>query len=306
LIDYHTRRYFVDDDPEITDAEFDALVAELTASRPPPGGGPSRLADPDSGGWRPAAVHRGQASHADDVAGQDDQLRGAAGLGQADGPVHLGRRGLHLRAQDRRAGHEPALRGWPHLFGPPPGATARSARTSRPTSSPSASHPPRTAGPPPRRRRGARARSTCRSPPSRSSTGGRWPGARVHQPRNAARDRCARRIPAVTASASWGSGPTSWGRSRAARSSPATAETLEWMRSAGFPVNPHIRFCTVSRKSTNTAGDWLRAAPHARLRDRRHGHQGRRPGAAPELGATSKAPRWAIAYKFPPRRRPPC
>ena len=31
LIEYHTRRYFVDDDPEITDAEFDALVAELTA-----------------------------------------------------------------------------------------------------------------------------------------------------------------------------------------------------------------------------------------------------------------------------------
>ncbi|MBV9659742.1 MAG: NAD-dependent DNA ligase LigA, partial [Acidimicrobiales bacterium] len=28
-IEYHNRRYFVDDDPEITDAEFDALVAEL-------------------------------------------------------------------------------------------------------------------------------------------------------------------------------------------------------------------------------------------------------------------------------------
>ena len=26
LIEYHTARYFVDDDPEITDAEFDALV----------------------------------------------------------------------------------------------------------------------------------------------------------------------------------------------------------------------------------------------------------------------------------------
>ncbi len=31
LIEYHTHRYFVDDDPEITDAEFDALVAELSA-----------------------------------------------------------------------------------------------------------------------------------------------------------------------------------------------------------------------------------------------------------------------------------
>ena len=37
LIDYHTRRYFVDDDPEITDAEFDALVAELAAIEARPG-----------------------------------------------------------------------------------------------------------------------------------------------------------------------------------------------------------------------------------------------------------------------------
>jgi len=30
LIEYHNRRYFGEDDPEITDAEFDELVAELT------------------------------------------------------------------------------------------------------------------------------------------------------------------------------------------------------------------------------------------------------------------------------------
>ncbi|HLI02594.1 MAG TPA: NAD-dependent DNA ligase LigA, partial [Acidimicrobiales bacterium] len=31
LIDYHTKRYYVDNDPEIPDADFDALVDELTA-----------------------------------------------------------------------------------------------------------------------------------------------------------------------------------------------------------------------------------------------------------------------------------
>ncbi len=31
LIEYHNRRYYLEDDPEITDAEFDGLVAELTA-----------------------------------------------------------------------------------------------------------------------------------------------------------------------------------------------------------------------------------------------------------------------------------
>ncbi len=52
LIDYHNRRYFVDDDPEITDAEFDALVAELPASKPD---WPD-LARPDS----PTADRRGR------------------------------------------------------------------------------------------------------------------------------------------------------------------------------------------------------------------------------------------------------
>ncbi len=59
LVEYHTRRYFVDDDPEITDAEFDALVAELAAieaERPD-------LAQPDSplqpsGGWLPRCSPR--------------------------------------------------------------------------------------------------------------------------------------------------------------------------------------------------------------------------------------------------------
>ena len=60
LIEYHTQRYFVDDDPEITDAEFDALVAELAGlERHHPELAPARLAD--SAGRRASrhAVRRG-------------------------------------------------------------------------------------------------------------------------------------------------------------------------------------------------------------------------------------------------------
>ena len=56
LIEYHTRRYFVDDDPEITDAEFDELVAELAAlERDHPEVCDRRLSDP-AGGRRASSL----------------------------------------------------------------------------------------------------------------------------------------------------------------------------------------------------------------------------------------------------------
>jgi DNA ligase (NAD+) len=80
-------------------------------------------------------------------------------------------------------------------------------------------------------------------------------------------------------------------------------ETLEWLRDLGLPVNPRIeqladvdavaKFCT-------------------RMLDQRHGFGYEIDGAVvkvddlaqrEEMGATSKAPRWAIAYKFPPEEK---
>ena len=81
------------------------------------------------------------------------------------------------------------------------------------------------------------------------------------------------------------------------------SETLEFLRKAGFPVNPKIRRVDGLPAAFEYCGSWL---------EHRHdlGYEidgvvikvddlGQRR----ELGSTSKAPRWAIAFKFPPEQR---
>ena len=80
-------------------------------------------------------------------------------------------------------------------------------------------------------------------------------------------------------------------------------ETLEWLASLGLPVNPEIRTVATLDEVHERCRYWLEhrhdldyeidgvvvKVDHLALRD--------------DLGATSKAPRWAIAYKFPPEER---
>ncbi len=80
-------------------------------------------------------------------------------------------------------------------------------------------------------------------------------------------------------------------------------ETLQWMRSIGLPVNP-----TIERlDGLDAAVDFCE-----RMQARRHSLEYEIDGAVLKvdrlstrirLGATSKAPRWAMAYKFPPEER---
>jgi DNA ligase (NAD+) len=80
-------------------------------------------------------------------------------------------------------------------------------------------------------------------------------------------------------------------------------ETLEWLRSAGFPVSAHIE----------TVGSLADVDAYCkRWEGQRHSIDFEIDGVVVkvddlaqrrELGSTSKAPRWAIAYKFPPEER---
>ena len=80
-------------------------------------------------------------------------------------------------------------------------------------------------------------------------------------------------------------------------------QTLEFLRDAGFPVNPEIRQVSGLTAAFSYAGHWL---------DHRHDLDYEIDGAVikvddlaqrVELGSTSKAPRWAIAFKYPPEER---
>ncbi len=80
-------------------------------------------------------------------------------------------------------------------------------------------------------------------------------------------------------------------------------QTLEFLRNAGFPVNPEIRQVSGVSRSFEYTEHWLQ---------HRHDLDYEIDGAVikvddlglrNELGSTSKAPRWAIAYKYPPEER---
>ena len=80
-------------------------------------------------------------------------------------------------------------------------------------------------------------------------------------------------------------------------------ETLEWLRELGFPVNPHIERLT----DLDAVHDFC-----VRMESNRHSLGYEIDGAVvkvdslpqrAEMGTTSRAPRWAVAFKFPPEEQ---
>ena len=98
------------------------------------------------------------------------------------------------------------------------------------------------------------------------------------------------------------------GRSRRARALPEEllsthSATLDWLGRAGFPVNPERRLVHGLDAALEFCRSW---------EERRHELDYEVDGVVVkvddlalqrQLGATSRAPRWAIAYKFPPEER---
>jgi DNA ligase (NAD+) len=77
------------------------------------------------------------------------------------------------------------------------------------------------------------------------------------------------------------------------------AEGLERLRAWGFPVNPHWRRCASFEEVRAFLDEWA---------ERRHGLEFETDGVVvkvddralqAELGSTAKSPRWALAYKYP-------
>src|SRR5207247_1834258 len=79
--------------------------------------------------------------------------------------------------------------------------------------------------------------------------------------------------------------------------------TLDWLGEVGFPVNPEIRTVSGLDEVYDFCRHWL--AHRHDLTYEIDGVVVKLDDLAQraELGSTSKAPRWAIAYKFPPEER---
>jgi DNA ligase (NAD+) len=122
-------------------------------------------------------------------------------------------------------------------------------------------------------------------------------------PRNTAAGSLRQKDPSITASRELAFWSYQLGEVEGGPTLAAHHETFEFLASLGFPVNPEV-----------TVLDGLAAADaHCRgWQDRRHDLAYEIDGVVlkvddlglqRELGFTSKAPRWAIAYKFPPEER---
>ena len=121
-------------------------------------------------------------------------------------------------------------------------------------------------------------------------------------PRNAAAGSLRQKDPAVTASRPlrlWCHG-LGWAEGKRFESH---SESLSWLREAGLPVDPNIKVVDTLEEVHEFAQHW---------QQHRHSVDYEIDGTVvkvdqiafqEELGATSHAPRWAIAYKFPPEER---
>ena len=122
-------------------------------------------------------------------------------------------------------------------------------------------------------------------------------------PRNAAAGSLRQKDPAVTATRELSFSAYQLGEVTGGPVFRYHHETLDWLRQEGFPVSPRIETLGTLEEVDNYCKKWL---------DGRHSIDYEIDGVVVkvdslaqrrELGATSKAPRWAIAYKFPPEEK---
>jgi DNA ligase (NAD+) len=303
-INHHAYRYYVLDDPEVSDAEYDELVRELQELEEQF----PELITPDSPtqrvGARPADLfapvkHRTRMLSLDNVFAQEELEA-------------WGRRVERIIGTGARFACELKIDGVAVALTYEQGRYVRGATRGDGETGEDITANIRTVRAVPQRLRVA-------SPPELLEVRGEMylpikafeklneelskQGQRVFaNPRNAAAGSLRQKDPAVTASRPlrlWCHG-LGWAEGMRFESH---SESLAWLREVGLPVDPNI-------KVLGTLGDVHDFAQH--WQKHRHDIDYEIDGIVvkvdqvafqEELGATSHAPRWAIAYKFPPEER---
>jgi DNA ligase (NAD+) len=304
LIRYHAGRYFVDDDPEITDAEYDALVAELTeleAEHPElaVADSPTRSVGAPPSPAFAEARHRVRMMSLDKTTSYEELLAWGRRMdryirGQVDYTCELKIDGLamSLLYEDGRLVRA-ATRG--------DGVVGEDVTANVATVSAIPRHLPADAPD------SVEVRGEIYMPVSAFEALNRRQadaGERTFlNPRNAAAGSLRQKDPAVTAGRDLGFWAYQLGELRGGPTFARHSETLEWLRAAGFPVNPNIRVVPSLEEVDAYCKEW-----EARRHDLDYEIDGTVVkvddlAQQRELGATAKAPRWAIAYKFPPEER---
>lgn len=304
LIEYHNRRYFVDDDPEVTDADFDALVAELAAieaDHPDLAGAGSPLSRV-GGEVSPlfaAARHLTPMMSLDKTTSYEELLAWAKRMerfisGSVAYTCELKIDGLAMNLLYEHGRLVRAATRGDGVVGEDVTANVMTI----------GEIPKQLGGNPPRV---VEVRGEIYMPvPAFEELNRRQAGKEAKtfiNPRNAAAGSLRQKDPAVTAGrelAFWAyqlgalEGGPAWSRH---------VDTLEWMREMNFPVNPNIELVHGLEEVDAYCRRWL---------EQRHSLSYEIDGTVikvddlaqrRELGATAKAPRWAIAYKFPPEEK---
>jgi DNA ligase (NAD+) len=304
LIEYHSQRYFVDDDPELSDAEFDALWAELVAIEAEnpdliTPDSPTQRVGGRSSGLFAEVRHLTPMMSLDKTTSYDEILAWGKRMdryisGQVDYTCELKIDGLAMSLLYESGQLTRAATRGDGVVGEDVTANVRTIGLI----------PHRLAGDPPRtvEVRGEIYMSVGAFDELNRRQG--EAGARTFiNPRNAAAGTLRQKDPTITAGRELGFWAYQLGEVDGGPSFTRHGETLEWIRQAGFPVNPNIRlvhdldavheYCTFWAEHRHELdyeidGTVVKVDELAQRR---------------ELGATAKAPRWAIAFKFPPEEK---
>lgn len=304
LIEHHSRRYFVEDDPVISDADFDALTDELarlesehpelvTPESPTQrvGGAPSELFAP--------AVHRVPMMSLDKTTSYEELLA-------------WGKRMERFISGEVAYTCELKIDGLAMSLLYEEGRLVRAATRGDGTTGEDVTANVMTIRDVPKRIAGSapavvEVRGEIYMPISafhQLNERAAERGARTFiSPRNAAAGSLRQKDPAVTAGRELRLFAYQLGDIQGGPAFSDHMSSLEWMSESGFPVNPNVSLVHGLGEVDRYCRHWMEHRDELDyeidgtvvkvddLVQRR------------ELGATSRAPRWAIAYKFPPEER---